>query len=297
MKDGFKSGFVAIIGRPNVGKSTLINSLLRQKVVITSDKPQTTRHKISCVLNREDAQVVFIDTPGLHKPHDLLGEHLNQKVMSTLSGVDVIIFMVDASQVIGRGDAFIAKELSKLSTTPIILVLNKMDKIDNNDLIVQLEIGQDLGKFKEIIPISALSDKNLDVLTDELVKLLPQGPKYYPDDMLTDQPEKTIIAELVREKVLELTKEEVPHSVVVKVESVDRRENKDIIDVDADIFVERDSQKGIIIGKGGKMIKEIGQRARADIENLLGSQVFLNLRVKVKKNWRANENLIRDMGY
>lgn len=297
MKDGFKSGFVAIIGRPNVGKSTLINSLLRQKVVITSDKPQTTRHKISCVLNREDAQVVFIDTPGLHKPHDLLGEHLNQKVMSTLSGVDVIIFMVDASQVIGRGDAFIAKELSKLSTTPIILVLNKMDKIDNNDLIVQLEIGQDLGKFKEIIPISALGDKNLDVLVDELVKLLPQGPKYYPDDMLTDQPEKTIIAELVREKVLELTKEEVPHSVVVKVESVDRRENKDIIDVDADIFVERNSQKGIIIGKGGKMIKEIGQRARADIENLLGSQVFLNLRVKVKKNWRANENLIRDMGY
>ncbi len=296
MEDGFKSGFVAIVGRPNVGKSTLINSLLRQKVVITSDKPQTTRHRISCVLNKENAQVVFIDTPGLHKPHDLLGEHLNQKVTGALNEVDVIIFMVDASQVIGRGDAFIANELSKLST-PIILVLNKMDKIDNNDLIVQLEIGQDLGKFKEIIPISALGDKNLDVLTDELVKLLPQGPKYYPDDMLTDQPEKTIIAELVREKVLELTKEEVPHSVVVKVESVDRRENKDIIDVDADIFVERDSQKGIIIGKGGKMIKEIGQRARVDIENLLGSQVFLNLRVKVKKNWRTNENLIRDMGY
>ncbi|MDO8885839.1 GTPase Era [Candidatus Oleimmundimicrobium sp.] len=296
MNDNFKSGFVAIVGRPNTGKSTLVNSLMKQKVVITSDKPQTTRHKIRCILNRPDAQIIFIDTPGLHKPHDLLGERLNEKVRSALKEVDVVIFVVDASQVIGRGDAFIAKELNKLNA-PVILVLNKTDKINHADLSAQEEIARDLGQFKKIISISALNGDNLNVLIDETVELLPKGPKYYPDDTITDQPEKVIIAEFVREKVLELTREEVPYSVVVKVESISKRTDKDIVDVEAYIFVEKDSQKGIIIGKGGKMLKEIGQRAREEIENLLGSQIFLSLWVKVKKKWRSREDIIREMGY
>lgn len=294
MNGNFKSGFVAIVGRPNVGKSTLVNSLVKQKIVITSDKPQTTRHKIRCVLNQEDAQIVFIDTPGLHKPHDLLGKRLNEKVRSALKEVDAILFLVDVSQVIGKGDTFIAKEISKLDT-PTILVLNKMDKIGQRYLSVQVEIGRDLGEFRSIVPISALNGKNLDVLVNETVKLLPEGPKYYPDDVITDQPEKLIIAEFVREKVLELTREEVPHSVMVKVENISQREDKDIVDVEAYIFVERESQKGIVVGRGGKMLKGIGERARLDIENLLGSQVFLDLWVKVKKKWRADENVIRQM--
>ncbi|MDP3013718.1 MAG: GTPase Era [Candidatus Subteraquimicrobiales bacterium] len=294
MNGNFKSGFVAIVGRPNVGKSTLVNSLVKQKIVITSDKPQTTRHKIRCVLNQENAQIVFIDTPGLHKPHDLLGKHLNEKVRSALKEVDAILFLVDVSQVIGKGDTFIAKEISKLDT-PTILVLNKMDKIGQRYLSVQVEIGRDLDEFRSIVPISALNGKNLDVLVNETVKLLPEGPKYYPDDVITDQPEKLIIAEFVREKVLELTREEVPHSVMVKIENISQREDKDIVDVEAYIFVERESQKGIVVGRGGKMLKGIGERARLDIENLLGSQVFLNLWVKVKKKWRADKNVIRQM--
>ncbi len=296
MNDDFKSGFVAIVGRPNVGKSTLVNALIKQKVVITSDKPQTTRHKVRCILNQPDAQIIFMDTPGLHKPHDLLGECLNKKVRSALNEVDAICFLVDAFKLIGKGDAFIAKELSRLDT-PVILVLNKIDKVNQTDLSVQEEIGRDLGQFEKLISISALSGDNLGVLIDEIVKLLPRGPKYYPDNIITDQPEKVIIAELVREKVLELTKEEVPHSVVVRVESISRRTNKDIVDVEAYVFVERNSQKGIIIGKGGKMLKEVGQKARVDIESLLGSQVFLSLRVKVIKKWRTNKDIIRDMGY
>ncbi|HDP69501.1 MAG TPA: GTPase Era [Actinobacteria bacterium] len=296
MNDGFKSGFVALAGRPNVGKSTLVNSLIKKKAVITSDKPQTTRHKIRCVLNKQNAQIIFIDTPGLHKPHDLLGERLNEKVRSALSEVDATLFMVDASQIIGKGDAFIAREVGKFDT-PTILVLNKIDKINESDLSAQEEIGRDLGEFNNIISISALNENNLDTLVSEIIKLLPTGPKYYPDDVITDQPEGVIIAEYVREKILELTSEEIPHSIVVKVENISKRKNKDIVDVDAHVFVERNSQKGMIIGKGGRMIKKIGQMARVDIENLLGSQIFLSLRVKVKKKWRKDDNLIRDMGY
>ncbi|MDI6799891.1 MAG: GTPase Era [Actinomycetota bacterium] len=296
MEKGFKSGFVAIIGRPNVGKSTLINSLLQRKVVIVSDKPQTTRNKIRCILNQGGAQVVFLDTPGLHKPHDLLGEEMNEWTRSALFEVDVILFMIDASKVIGRGDAFIANQLAGLDT-PVILVLNKMDQVDEVQLGLQEEIGKDLGEFKRIIPISASTKENLDELLYEVIELLPEGPKYYPDDLVTDQPESMVIAEFIREKVFDLTKEEVPYGVMVVVEEVSKRDGDDIIDIHADIFVERDSQKGIVIGKDGSMIKEIGKRARLDIERLLGSQVHLNLRVKVKKKWRKDERVVSDLDY
>ncbi len=296
MKNSFKSGFVAIIGRPNVGKSTLINSLLQKKVVITSDKPQTTRNKIRCILNLDDAQIIFLDTPGLHKPHDPYGEEMNERTKSALFEVDVILFMVDASKVIGKGDTFIANQLRDLDT-PLILVLNKMDQVDEIELNLQEEIGKDLGDFKNMIAISAKDATNLDYLLSLIVDLLPEGPKYYPDDMVTDQPEKMIIAEFIREKVFDLTREEIPHSVLVVLDEISERKGKNIIDVYATIFVERESQKGIIVGSDGKMIGEIGRRARIDLERLLASQVYLNLRVKVKKKWRKDPRLLSDLDY
>jgi len=302
MEDGdrqnssFKSGFVAIIGRPNTGKSTLLNFLARRKVAIISDKPQTTRNSIRAVLNFENAQVVLIDTPGLHKPKDALGAHLNQTVRNTLTDVDVVIFMVDASQMIGTGDLFIANEIAPLET-PKILVLNKTDKLSQHEVEVQLEVAQQLGGFEDIIPLSASTGDNVDHLIERVVDLLPEGPRYYPTDMITDQPEKVIVAEFIREKVLELTREEIPHSVAVEVQEMKPRKDGEIVDIFATVFVERESQKGILIGKGGRMLKEIGSRARKEIENLLGSQVYLDLRVRVKKDWRKEERYIRQFGY
>lgn len=292
----FKSGFVAIVGRPNTGKSTLLNFLAKKKVAIISDKPQTTRNSIRAVLNFENAQIVLVDTPGLHKPKDALGVHLNQTARNTLNDVDAIVFMVDASTVIGSGDLYIANELSTLQA-PKLLVLNKIDKLAPHDVEVQLEVARQLGEFDAIIPLSASTGENVDTLTEKLLELLPEGPQYYPPDMITDQPERVIAAELIREKVLELTREEVPHGVAVEVQEMKPRKERDIVDIFATIFVERESQKGILIGKGGRMLKEIGVKAREDIEQLLGSQVYLDLRVRVKKDWRKEERYIRQFGY
>lgn len=296
MEESFKSGFVAIIGRPNVGKSTLLNCLAKQKVAIISDKPQTTRHKIRAVVNRPGAQIVFIDTPGFHKPKDPLGKRLNEAVRSALREVDTVLFLVDASESIGKGDCYIARELSKLET-PTTLVLNKIDKISQDHLEAQLEVARQLGDYQDIVPISSTKGKNVDKLLNEFLELLPVGPRYYPEGVITDQPEAVIIAEFIREKVLELTHEEVPHSVAVEVKEVASREDKEIIDVRAEVYVERDSQKGILIGRGGRMLKEIGRLARSDIENLLGSHVYLELYVKVRKNWRRDVRSLQELGY
>jgi len=295
-EEGFKSGFAGIVGRPNVGKSTLINNLVHRKLAITSDKPQTTRNKIRCILTREDAQIIFVDTPGFHKPRDALGERLNKAVRETLNEVDVVVFMLDGTQTIGKGDLFIAGELSQLKT-PVIAVINKIDRVEPDRLEAQVEVVRNMGNYVDIIPLSAKTGENVHALIEEIVEILPRGPKYYPDDMVTDQPLPFVVAELIREKVLLLTREEVPHSVAVVVEEMEKREERDLVDIEATIYVERDSQKGIIIGKGGRMLKEIGSLARQEIEALLGEQVFLHLMVKVEKDWSKHPHLVKRMGY
>lgn len=292
----YRSGFVGIVGRPNVGKSTLLNNLMHRKLAIISEKPQTTRNKIRCILTRDDAQIIFVDTPGFHKSRNALGERLNKAVRETLSEVDVVVFMLDGTQTIGKGDLFIAGELAELDT-PVVAVLNKIDRLSVDRVEAQLAVTEKLGEFKDIIPLSAKTGENVHALIERLVELLPEGPKYYPDDMITDQPASFIVAELIREKVLQLTREEVPHSVAVVVEEMAKREERDIVDIEATIYVERDSQKGIIIGKGGRMLKEIGTRARQEIEPLLGERVFLRLQVKVEKDWSKHPQLVRRMGY
>lgn len=292
----FHSGFAAIIGRPNVGKSSLLNHLAKRKVAITSKKPQTTRFQIRGIVNLPGAQVVFIDTPGLHKPRDPLGVHLNEAVREAYREVDAIVFLVDGAEGVGGGDAYIANELSGLDT-PVVLAVNKIDGVDAARLSKQLAAAAALGEFGEPLGISATTGENVDELLDRIVGLMPPGPKYYPDGHISDQPEAIIVAEFVREKALELTEEEVPHSIAVEVDEMSKREKRDLVDISATIFVERDSQKGIIIGKGGSKLKEIGSQARAEIERLLGSQVFLDLRVKVRKEWRRDEAFIRRIGY
>lgn len=293
---GYKSGFVGIVGRPNVGKSTLLNNLVHRKVAIISEKPQTTRNKIRCVLTRDDAQIIFVDTPGFHKPKNALGERLNRMVRETFSEVDVIVFILDGTQTIGRGDIFIAGELEGLDT-PVIAVLNKIDRLSADQTEAQLTVARNLGKFEDVIPLSARTGENVHALIERIVELLPEGPKYYPEDVITDQPVSFIVAEIIREKVLLLTREEVPHSVAVVVEEMEKRQDKDLVDIDAVIYVERDSQKGIIIGKGGRMLKDIGTRARQEIEPLLGEKVYLHLQVRVEKDWAKRPELVKRLGY
>ncbi|MFZ3170888.1 MAG: GTPase Era [Carboxydocellales bacterium] len=291
----YRSGFAAIIGRPNVGKSTLLNQLIGQKVAIMSDKPQTTRNKIRCVLTREDAQVVFIDTPGIHKPQDRLGEIMMDSTTSALREVDIIILLVEATSPPGQGDRFIMRSLKEVKT-PIYLVINKVDLVTKEQLFPLISQYQQEMNFTEIIPLSALKGDNTNRLVELLVKALPEGPQYYPEDMLTDHPERFVVAELIREKVLHLTTDEIPHSIAVEIEEMKERENGKVY-IQATIFVERESQKGILVGKNGAMSKKIGQLARSDIENLLGSKVFLELWVKVKKDWRNREGVLRSFGY
>lgn len=295
MSSKFKSGFVGIIGRPNVGKSTLLNSFVGEKVAITSRKPQTTRHRIRSILTRENSQIIFVDTPGFHKPHDTLGEHLNRAVRETIDEVDVVLFLVDASQGVGKGDVYIARHLEG-TKTPVILAINKIDRLGKRELKEQLKVAQNLGEYAKIIPISARAGSGVGELLRQIGHLLPFGEKYYPEDMVTDQPERVIMAEFIREKVLDLTREEVPHSVAVVVEDITRREGRELVDVSAIIYVERESQKGILIGKGGSLLKEAGTKARLDIEHLLGSQVNLQLWVKVEKDWRRREEALRKVG-
>ena len=292
----YKSGFVAVIGRPNVGKSTLINSLIGQKIAIMSDKPQTTRNRIMCVLTKADAQLVFLDTPGIHKPVDKLGEYMVKAAEGTLQEVDAIIFVVDANEKFGPGEHYIIERL-KATKKPVVLAINKVDLLEDKEALLPIITSyNDKYDFAATVPISALEENNLEGLLEEVKKYLPKGPQYYPEDMVTDQPERLIIAEMVREKVLHLTRDEVPHSIAVDVDEMKTRDNGDNY-VRATIYVERDSQKGIIIGKKGAMLKEIGAQARQDVQMLLGGKVFLDLWVKVKKDWRNRDNILKGFGF
>lgn len=295
VKSKFKSGFVAIVGRPNVGKSTLMNQIIGQKIAIMSDKPQTTRNKIHGVYTSEDKQIVFLDTPGIHKRQSKLGDFMNSTALNTLGEVEAILFLVDAAEGLGGGDRFIAERLKGVKT-PVILVLNKIDRIQPEQLLPMIDEYRKLHEFAEIVPISAKLGNNVNTLLDQISKYLPEGPQYYPDDQITDHPEQFVCAELIREKILHLTREEVPHSIAVAIEDM-RVESNGFVRMSAVIFVERDSQKGIIIGKQGSLLKEIGKLARHDIENLLGSKIFLELWVKVKKDWRNQDRVLKDLGF
>jgi len=295
-KEGFKSGFITVIGRPNAGKSTLINKLIGEKIVITTPKQQTTRNKIQCILTTDDAQLIFIDTPGIHQPKDKMGEYMVDVAYKSLKKVDLILFMVDCQKGIRKLEKKISNQLQGLQT-PIILVLNKIDSISKPELANIIEEGNQLGDYVDLIPLSAKYKQNLDQLINKMIEIMPQGPKYYPEDMITDQIEQFIIAELIREKIMYLTREEVPHAVAIEIVQMKKRKNRDLVDINANIYVERDSQKGIIIGKNGKRLKEIGKRARKDIEDLLGSQIYLDLWVKVRKDWREKEDALKMLGY
>lgn len=290
-----KSGFVSIIGRPNVGKSTFMNRVIGHKIAIMSDKAQTTRNKIQGVMTRNDAQIIFLDTPGIHKPKHKLGDYMMRVAKNTLSEIDAIMFMVNVNEEIGRGDEYIMEMLKNVKT-PVFLVLNKIDLVHPDALMTRIEQYQKYMNFTEIVPISALEGLNVDHFIDVLKTYLPEGPKYYPDDQISDHPEQFVVSEIIREKILHLTSEEIPHAIGVNVDRM-IKENDERVRVEATIYVERDSQKGIVIGKGGKKLKEVGKRARHDIEMLLGSKVYLELWVKVQKDWRNKVNFIRQMGY
>ncbi|WP_019154551.1 GTPase Era [Robertmurraya massiliosenegalensis] len=291
-----KSGFISIIGRPNVGKSTFLNRVIGQKIAIMSDKPQTTRNKVQGVLTTNDSQLIFIDTPGIHKPKHKLGDFMMKVAQNTLKEVDIVLFMVNAEEGYGRGEEFILEKFKSVKT-PIFLVINKIDKIHPDQLLKLIESYKEKHPFAEVIPISALEGNNVETLLEQIKKYLPEGPQFYPADQVTDHPERFIVSELIREKALHLTREEIPHSLAVVIEKMERRDDKDVVHVMAQVIVERDSQKGIIIGKQGSMLKEIGKRARIDIENLLGSKVFLELWVKVQKDWRNKMTQLRDFGF
>lgn len=290
------SGFAAIVGRPNVGKSTLTNHLIGEKIAIMSDRPQTTRNKIMCIMNTDNAQIMFLDTPGIHKPHHKLGEYMVRTAESTLKEVDVILFVVDASEKRGAGEEYITELLQKVKT-PVILVVNKIDKLQDKDKLFRIiDSYSKTYDFAAIVPVSALEDEEFPGLVAEITKHLPEGPAYFPDDMITNQPERVIAAEMIREKILLLTRDEIPHSIAVEVEEFKERDNDDVY-IRATIFVERDSQKGIVIGAKGSLLKKIGQQARADIEGLLGCKVFLDLWVKVKADWRNKDKALKQFGY
>lgn len=292
----YKSGFVTIIGRPNVGKSTLINNIVGQKILIMSDKPQTTRNKIQTIYNNENSQIVFLDTPGIHKPKNKLGEHMVKAAKETLNEVDVIVFLVDESRTVGPGDKYIL-ELLKDIKTPIILGINKIDEITPDAFKTIYDTYKEFGIFENIMGLSAINGTNVDKLVKEIVERLPEGPMYFPSDMITDQPERFVVSEIVREKLLHYLHEEVPHGVAVIVNYMRKRENKDIVDIDVTIYCERNSHKAIIIGKNGRKIKGVGKSAREEIERLLGSKVYMEIWVKVKKDWRDKENILRNLGY
>ena len=292
----FKSGFVSIIGRPNVGKSTLLNHVMGQKIAIMSDKAQTTRNKIQGIYTTENEQIVFIDTPGIHKPHNALGDYMVESAYSTLREVDTVLFMVPADEPRGKGDNMIIERL-KQANVPVILVVNKIDKVHPDQLLAQIDDFRTQMDFKEVVPISALEGNNTEKLLEILKSNLEEGFKYFPDDMITDHPERFLVGEMIREKVLILTREEVPHSIAVTVDSMKRDEDTGKIHIMVTIYVERKSQKGIILGKGGDMIRKVGKMARRDIEVMLGDKVYLETWVKIKSNWRDKKIDIQAMGY
>ena len=290
--NNFKSGFVTLIGRPNAGKSTLLNKLLGQKVAIISEKPQTTRNSIRGIYNSSQMQVVFIDTPGIHKPHHKLDEKMMMSAMNSLSGGDMVFYLVDASADFGGGEDYIIKELEK-ARLPVFLIINKIDLLEGDKLLPLIEFYSKKYDFDEIIPLSAATGENTDRLLVVLEKYLPVGPRYYPEGQASDQPEQLFLSELIREQILLMTKEEIPHATAVTIAAIEER-NQDLLYVEANIYVERDSQKGIIIGKKGQMLKAIGSAARQEMERFLGCKVYLELRVKEKRDWRNNERLLKD---
>ena len=292
----FKSGFVSIVGRPNVGKSTLMNNVVGEKIAIMSDKPQTTRNTIQAVYTDEECQIVFLDTPGIHKPKNKLGEFMVKSATDAFKNVYLVLFVVDDSKKIGPGDRKIIEDLRGIKT-PVILVLNKIDKLEESELFELMQLYSNEDLFKAIVPISALKGRNVNELLKVIGNYLQEGPKYFPDYMITDQPERVLVSELIREKVLHYLNDEVPHGVAVEVERMKSRQDKDIVDISAVIYCERDSHKGIIIGKNGRKLKGIGKSAREDMELLLGSKINLQLWVKVKENWRNLQNYITDFGY
>ncbi|MCK8826986.1 GTPase Era [Natroniella acetigena] len=296
VKEGFKSGFIAVVGQPNVGKSTLINSLIGEKIAITSRKAQTTRNKIQCILTLDGAQLIFIDTPGIHTPQDKMGKYLNKTAYNVLKGIDLVLFVVDVNYPPNAEDKRIASELEKFDS-PILLVLNKVDAIKKSDLARRIKEYERLLEPDDLLSISAKQETNLEQLVELMIDFLSEGPQYYPDNMITDQIEQFIIAELIREKILKHTHQEVPHSVAIEVIDFVEREDKGLIEIRVNIYVERSSQKGIIIGKNGKMLKKIGTQARQDIEDLLSTKVFLDLWVKVEKDWRDEDDALKMLGY
>ncbi len=304
-----KSGFVTLIGRPNVGKSTLMNHLIGQKIAITSGKPQTTRNKIQTVFTDERGQIIFLDTPGIHKAKNKLGQYMVSVAERTLKEVDVVLWLVEPSTFIGAGERHIAQQLSTIKT-PVLLVINKIDTVNKNEILTFINAYKDILNFAEIIPVSALKGENTEELMKIIFNYLPYGPQYYDEDTITDQPERQIVAELVREKALRYLDEEIPHGIAVSIDQMSERSNRKddansldesvstgIMDIHATIICERDSHKGMIIGKGGAMLKKIGTSARREIENLLDCQVNLQLWVKVKKDWRDSNLLLKNYGY
>jgi len=293
----FKSGFVTIIGRPNVGKSTLLNLLTGEKIAIMSSKPQTTRTAIKSVVTTDEYQVVFIDTPGIHRPKNKLGDYMVKSAMSTLEGVDVIVYMVEATdKTIGYGDLKIIEILKEVKT-PVILLVNKIDLVEKPALLPLIDAYSKTMDFEQIIPVSALDAATRDLVMSEVVKQLPEGEPYFPADMLTDQPERVLVQEIIREKILNLLSDEVPHGVGVEIIVYKEKEDKDLLEIHANIYCEKDSHKGIIIGKNGDMLKKIGTYARQDAENILGKKIFLKLWVKTKDDWRNNDYMLNQLGY
>ncbi len=291
-----KSGFVTLIGRPNVGKSTLMNQLIGQKIAITSDKPQTTRNRIQTVLTEEEGQIIFLDTPGIHQAKNKLGQFMVNIAERTINEVDVILWLVEPSTFIGAGEQLIIEKLKK-SKTPVILVINKIDTVKKEEILTFIDAYRKCMEFTEIVPVSALKGENKKQLIDVIFKYLPEGPMFYDEDTITDQPERQIVSELIREKALRLLNDEIPHGIAVSIDQMKERPNGSMIDISATIICERDSHKGIIIGKQGAMLKKIGMQARKEIENLLDTKIYLQLWVKVKKEWRDSDFLIKNYGY
>lgn len=295
-KQVFKSGFVSIVGRPNVGKSTLLNHIVGQKIAIMSNKPQTTRNKITAVHTTAEGQIIFLDTPGIHKPKSRLGDYMVSVAENTLNEVDLVLFVIDATEKRGAGDEYIIERLKQVKT-PVFLVINKIDKIHPEAILPIIDDYRQQLSFKQIVPISALEGNNTPALLEAIYNEMEEGPMYYPADQVTDHPERFIAAELIREKVLQMTREEIPHSIAVTVEEMKRGDDGKTLYIYAAIYTERDSQKGILIGKKGDMLKEIGRRARIDIERLMGDKVFLELWIKVKKDWRNQDRMLRNFGF
>ena len=297
-ESAFRSGFACLVGRPNVGKSTLTNALVGAKVAITSDRPQTTRRVIRGIVHRPDAQLVLVDTPGLHRPRTLLGERLDSLVRSTLTEVDASGFCVPAPDPVGPGDKYLARELAGLKSTPVVAIVTKTDAAPQGRVAEQLLAVSDLGDWADVVPVSAVTGYQLDVLADVLVSHLPEGPPLYPDGELTDEPEQIMVAELIREAALDGVRDELPHSIAVVVEEMGPRPDRpDLTDVHAELYVERPSQKAIVIGSKGARLKEVGTRARSQIEALLGTRVYLDLRVKIAKDWQRNPKQLRRLGF